>query len=133
GTVPVAVQAAGTTLPQWWHLEDRNDGIGVPQGCRGGDASVGALSSFSYSTTPDGGTTATCKNYWGNTSQSGGTSWNPGVGGANRTRLIGVFASGTGGPITADVVYWAGTGHLDDNHADPLDPSTPFCDGCEIP
>jgi len=132
-TFLVDVQTSEAVLPQWWHLEDRNDGLGVVRGCRGGEP--GFTTSFSYGTTPGGGTTATCKNYWCPSSASGTTTWNPGVGGPNRTRLYGVFAIGSAaaGAVVADVEYWVGTGAFDDNHVDPADPLTQFCDGCQRP
>jgi len=136
-TFLVDVQSADPVLPAWWHLEDRNDGLGIPAGCRGLDAAISAPSSFSFNTSRASGTTATCRDYWGG-AQSGGTSWNPGVGGPNRTRLFGVFSRGSAsaGALTAGTEYWAGTGSFDTNHsvADGTTvPPTALCDGCQMP
>jgi len=136
-TFLVDVQTSAPVLPQWWHLEDRNDGLGIPAGCRGQDAGIAAPSSFSFNTSRSIGTTTLCKDYWAG-AQSGTTVWNPGVGGPNRTRLYGVFARGSAsaGALTADQEYYAGTGSFDTNHAIPdatTQPPTQLCDGCLLP
>jgi len=132
-TFLVDVQTSDPALPAWWHLEDRNDGLGIVRGCRGGEP--GFPTSFSYGTTRSLGSTITCKDYWGTSAQPGTTTWNPGVGGPARTRLYGVYARGSAsaGALIADTEYYVGTGAIDDNHADPLDPLTQYCNGCLIP
>jgi len=131
----VDVQTADPVLPQWWHLEDRNDALGIPAGCRGHDPGPpNAPSSFDVNTSRSIGIVGSCKDYWAG-AQSGGFVWTPK---ANRTRLFAVFAIGSAaaGPLTTDAQYWAGTGILDTNHAiaDPLaDPPVQPCGGCLVP
>lgn len=60
----VEVQGPGSVLAPWWHLEDRNDALGVLPGCRGSDPLTGQLSSFRFSTSHGSASTATCKDYW---------------------------------------------------------------------
>jgi hypothetical protein len=120
------VQTAAPILPDWWHLEAANAASGIPAGCRDG--------SFGFSTTKGQGNTATCKDYWGSSPQSGGTVWLPGNGGANRTRLFGAFAraTSTATAIVAGTEYYVGNGFFDDNHA-VADVGVAVCNGCEIP
>jgi len=119
----IDVQTDAAVLPDWWHLEAANVLLGIPAGCRDGE--------YSFATTNTGATTATCKNYWGNSPQSGGAVWLPGNGGPSRTRMFGAFARSTSSAIaiTADVEYYVGQGFFTMNRAD-LDPTTQPCNGC---
>jgi hypothetical protein len=123
------VQTPAAVLPDWWHLEAADPGVGIPAGCRDG--------SYSFSTVRVIGTTATCRNYWGSSPQPGSTAWLPGTGGANRSRMFGAFAraASTAIAITADVEYYVGQGVFDMNHAvaDPGPPAVSRCDGCLVP
>src|SRR5580765_7418399 len=60
----IDVQSSAPILPDWWHLEAANAGQGIPAGCRAG--------SWAFSTVRGLGSTATCKDYWGTSPQSGG-------------------------------------------------------------
>ena len=122
----IDVQSSAPVLPDWWHLEAANAGLGIPAGCRDG--------SWGFTTQKGLGNTATCKDYWGASPQSGGTVWLPGTGGPARTRLFGAFARATSTAIaiTGGVNYYVGSGAMDTNHA-PLDPTTTQpCQGCEL-
>lgn len=133
----VDVELPTSFLPDWWHLEDRNDGLGVPPGCRGSDPPTGQVSSFHFSTSRGSATTAFCKDYWQG-AQPGSVVWYPAIRGTGTTRFYGVFVidSTRVGPLTANVEYFVGTGSFDTNHtiADPLAvPPVQACSGCLIP
>lgn len=131
------VQTASNVLPPWWDFQDRNDGLGLLPGCRGGDPLMGLTSSFSFSTSRGTASTVTCKDYWQG-AQSGTVFWYPSRHGPEGMRLCGSFASdsASAGPLTANVEYFVGTGSFDTNHAvaDPLaTPPVETCNGCQIP
>jgi len=121
----VDVQTDLPVLPDWWHLEAANPGLGVPAGCRDGD--------YAFASTRNGASTASCTDYWGPTNATGETVWLPGTGGENRTRMVGTFGlpGRSATAITADVEYYVGSGFITMDHAD-LDPSTTHCNGCLV-